>query len=147
MALCLANSLVARRDFIPYDQFVRYKWWNEFGYMSATGYCFDIGTATRARRVLPETGPGPARVLAGSGSENFKFSGSGSGLGLEKILKIGSIVGKHRVFMIKFSEFFLVRNNNQISVKENKSYNSFKFISLFFNQNISSTFVKERTKN
>ncbi|CAF1509657.1 unnamed protein product, partial [Rotaria sordida] len=27
MALCLANSLVARRDFIPYDQLVRYKWW------------------------------------------------------------------------------------------------------------------------
>ncbi|CAF1191951.1 unnamed protein product [Rotaria sordida] len=46
MALCLANSLIARRDFIPYDQLVRYKWWHEFGYMSSTGQCFDIGAAT-----------------------------------------------------------------------------------------------------
>jgi ADP-ribosylglycohydrolase len=46
MALCLANSLVARRDFIPYDQLVRYNWWQKFGYMSSTGHCFDIGAAT-----------------------------------------------------------------------------------------------------
>jgi len=47
MALCLANSLVARRDFVPYDQLVRYKWWYQSGYMSSTGQCFDIGAATR----------------------------------------------------------------------------------------------------
>lgn len=47
MALCLANSLVARRDFVPYDQMVRYKWWYRYGYMSSTGKCFDIGEATR----------------------------------------------------------------------------------------------------
>jgi len=46
MGLCLANSLVARRDFIPYDQLVRYKWWSDYGYMSSTGKCFDIGAAT-----------------------------------------------------------------------------------------------------
>ncbi|CAF1464307.1 unnamed protein product [Adineta ricciae] len=46
MALCLANSLIARRDFIPYDQLVRYKWWYRKGYMSSTGLCFDIGAAT-----------------------------------------------------------------------------------------------------
>jgi ADP-ribosylglycohydrolase len=46
MALCLASSLLARRDFIPYDQLVRYKWWSDFGYMSSTGKCFDIGAAT-----------------------------------------------------------------------------------------------------
>ncbi|CAM2728366.1 unnamed protein product [Rotaria socialis] len=46
MALCLANSLVACRDFKPYDQLVRYKWWHQFGYMSSTGHCFDIGAAT-----------------------------------------------------------------------------------------------------
>ncbi|CAF4141711.1 unnamed protein product, partial [Rotaria sordida] len=46
MALCLGISLVARRDFIPYDQLVRYKWWFEHGYMSSTGHCFDIGAAT-----------------------------------------------------------------------------------------------------
>lgn len=47
MALCLANSLVACRDFIAYDQLVRYKWWFRFGYMSSTGNCFDIGKATK----------------------------------------------------------------------------------------------------
>ena len=46
MALCLANSLLARKDFIPYDQLVRYKWWSRYGYMSSTGQCFDIGAAT-----------------------------------------------------------------------------------------------------
>ncbi|CAF2989670.1 unnamed protein product [Rotaria sp. Silwood2] len=46
MALCLAASLVCRRDFVPYDQLVRYKWWYKHGYMSSTGRCFDIGAAT-----------------------------------------------------------------------------------------------------
>ncbi|CAF1093466.1 unnamed protein product [Rotaria sp. Silwood1] len=45
MGLCLANSLVARRDFIPYDQLVRYKWWFRYGYMSSTGHCFDNSSA------------------------------------------------------------------------------------------------------
>ncbi|CAF3787393.1 unnamed protein product [Rotaria sp. Silwood1] len=47
MALCLANSLIACQEFVPYDQLVRYKWWYRHGYMSSTGYCFDIGTTTR----------------------------------------------------------------------------------------------------
>ena len=47
MALCLANSLIVRQDFMPYDQLVRYKWWHRQGYMSSTGECFDIGAATR----------------------------------------------------------------------------------------------------
>ncbi|CAF1315672.1 unnamed protein product [Rotaria magnacalcarata] len=47
MALCLANSLIACQDFVPYDQLVRYKWWYRNGYMSSTGQCFDIGAATR----------------------------------------------------------------------------------------------------
>ncbi|CAF2449842.1 unnamed protein product [Rotaria sp. Silwood2] len=47
MALCLANSLVARHGFEPYDQLVRYKWWFRHGYMSSTGNCFDIGDSTR----------------------------------------------------------------------------------------------------
>ncbi|CAF4185387.1 unnamed protein product [Rotaria sp. Silwood2] len=47
MALCLANSLVARQDYVPYDQLVRYTWWYKNGYMSSTGRCFDIGAATK----------------------------------------------------------------------------------------------------
>ncbi|CAF1371036.1 unnamed protein product, partial [Rotaria sordida] len=46
MGLCLANSLIARRDFVPYDQLLRYKWWFRHGYMSSTGQCFDIDSAT-----------------------------------------------------------------------------------------------------
>lgn len=46
MALCLGISLVCRAGFHPYDQLVRYKWWYRDGYMSSTGKCFDIGTAT-----------------------------------------------------------------------------------------------------
>ena len=46
MALCLANSLVAKSGYTPYDQLVRYKWWYQDGYMSSTGKCFDIGQAT-----------------------------------------------------------------------------------------------------
>lgn len=47
MALCLATSLIANRNFQPYDQMVRYKWWYRLGFMSSTGNCFDIGAATR----------------------------------------------------------------------------------------------------
>ncbi|CAF3407036.1 unnamed protein product [Rotaria socialis] len=47
MALCLASSLITHKGFNPYDQMVRYKWWYKDGYLSSTGYCFDIGKATR----------------------------------------------------------------------------------------------------
>lgn len=47
MGLCLASSLVVRRNYVPYDQLVRYKWWHKEGYMSSTGTCFDIGKATK----------------------------------------------------------------------------------------------------
>jgi ADP-ribosyl-[dinitrogen reductase] hydrolase len=48
MALCLAESLIACKDFDPADQMRRYvRWWRE-GYMSSTGACFDIGNTVRA---------------------------------------------------------------------------------------------------
>jgi ADP-ribosyl-[dinitrogen reductase] hydrolase len=48
MALCLASSLVEKRDFDPVDQMDRYcRWWKE-GYMRCTGSCFDIGGTTAA---------------------------------------------------------------------------------------------------
>ncbi|CAF3335704.1 unnamed protein product [Rotaria socialis] len=47
MALYLATSLIARRDFVAYDQLVRYKWWYQYGYMSSTGQRFDIDSATK----------------------------------------------------------------------------------------------------
>src|SRR5262245_51364820 len=46
MALCLAHSLVYRRAFDPTDQMNRYCNWANYGYMSSTGECFDIGGTT-----------------------------------------------------------------------------------------------------
>ncbi|WP_434075996.1 ADP-ribosylglycohydrolase family protein [Moorella naiadis (nom. illeg.)] len=48
MALCLAESLVECRGFDPADQMERYRRWYREGYMSSTGYCFDIGNTVRA---------------------------------------------------------------------------------------------------
>src|SRR4051794_3797895 len=48
MALCLADSLIARAGFDPVDQLERYLRWYREGYRSSTGTCFDIGAATRA---------------------------------------------------------------------------------------------------
>lgn len=48
MALCLAESLVAKQGFDPTDQMERYvRWWQQ-GYLSSTGACFDIGNTVRS---------------------------------------------------------------------------------------------------
>ncbi|HHV61428.1 MAG TPA: ADP-ribosylglycohydrolase family protein [Firmicutes bacterium] len=47
MALCLANSLIACEGFNPVDQLERYLRWYRKGYLSTTGYCFDIGSTVR----------------------------------------------------------------------------------------------------
>ncbi len=46
MALCLAESILDTGGFDPLDQMRRYVRWRGEGYLSATGECFDIGTAT-----------------------------------------------------------------------------------------------------
>lgn len=47
MALCLADSLIACREFDPVDQLERYlRWWRD-GHNSSIGHCFDIGGSTR----------------------------------------------------------------------------------------------------
>ncbi|NPV53641.1 MAG: ADP-ribosylglycohydrolase family protein [Firmicutes bacterium] len=43
MALCLADSLIACEGFNPVDQLEKYLRWYHEGYLSSTGYCFDIG--------------------------------------------------------------------------------------------------------
>jgi ADP-ribosyl-[dinitrogen reductase] hydrolase len=47
MTLCLANSLIVQKNFVAYDQLLRYKWWYRYGYMSSTGECLDLERATR----------------------------------------------------------------------------------------------------
>lgn len=48
MALCLAHSLIYKNGFDPVDQMNRYCNWYQYGYMSSTGECFDIGVTVAA---------------------------------------------------------------------------------------------------
>jgi ADP-ribosyl-[dinitrogen reductase] hydrolase len=48
MALCLAESLIEKKGFDPYHQMKKYLLWYRTGYLSSTGYAFDIGGTTRA---------------------------------------------------------------------------------------------------
>jgi ADP-ribosylglycohydrolase len=72
-ALCLAESLVEKKDFDLVDQLERYLRWYDTGYLSSTGYRFDVGTTTRRalerfRRTRdPYSGPTDPRS-AGNGS-------------------------------------------------------------------------------
>ncbi len=73
MALCLAESLIERRDFDAKDQMERYVRWFRHGHLSSTGECFDIGGTTRRALVrFEKTGEefsGPtAENTAGNGS-------------------------------------------------------------------------------
>lgn len=43
MALCLAISFLESNEFDPKDQMERYRRWQQNGYLSSTGVCFDIG--------------------------------------------------------------------------------------------------------
>ncbi len=73
MALCLAESLIARSGFDPLDQCERYLDWMKNGHLSSNGRCFDIGnTVSRALRNFqstrnPYSGPS-GNYDAGNGS-------------------------------------------------------------------------------
>jgi ADP-ribosyl-[dinitrogen reductase] hydrolase len=73
MALCLADSLIAKAGFDSIDQLERYVRWYRTGYLSSNGRCFDIGITTsdalhRFERTH-EPYPGPdAPHTAGGGS-------------------------------------------------------------------------------
>ncbi|NVZ22596.1 ADP-ribosylglycohydrolase family protein [Pseudomonas costantinii] len=57
MALCLAESLLNKHGFDALDQMARYLNWWKWGYLSATGECFDIGMTVReALAVFQESG-------------------------------------------------------------------------------------------
>lgn len=43
MALCLAESLIEQKGFVPTDQLEKYLQWYREGHLSSTGECFDIG--------------------------------------------------------------------------------------------------------
>ena len=73
MALCLASSLVERREFDLEDQIRRYCNWFERGYLSSTGKCFDIGNATRQALIRYHKTGNP---LAGSADPQSAGNGS-----------------------------------------------------------------------
>jgi ADP-ribosyl-[dinitrogen reductase] hydrolase len=73
MALCLASSLLECRGFDAADQMQRYRRWQQEGYLSSTGHCFDIGnTVSEALNLYGQSGnpfSGPTHPLsAGNGS-------------------------------------------------------------------------------
>lgn len=73
MAMCLAESLVARESFDALDQMSRYLGWYRHGYWSARPHCFDIGQTTEyaLRRCEASRSPwcGPTHsITAGNGS-------------------------------------------------------------------------------
>jgi ADP-ribosylglycohydrolase len=47
MALCLAESLIGRKEFDPIDQLERYVRWWRHGHLSSTNSCFDIGNTVQ----------------------------------------------------------------------------------------------------
>lgn len=73
MALCLAESLLARGGFDARDQMARYVNWWRWGYHSSTGECFDIGTTVRSALARFERTGDPW-----AGSTDPKTAGNGS---------------------------------------------------------------------
>lgn len=73
MALCLGHSLLTKKTFDPIDQMNRYCNWFNYGYMSSTGVCFDIGmtTVTALNRYMQTKDP-----YAGSTSNHTAGNGS-----------------------------------------------------------------------
>jgi ADP-ribosyl-[dinitrogen reductase] hydrolase len=73
MALCLAESLIARREMDLVDQLVRYCQWREKGHLSSNGRCFDIGnTVGQALDRFKRSGEGK------SGPTDTSSAGNGS---------------------------------------------------------------------
>ncbi len=82
MALCLAESLV-EKGFDPQDQMARYLRWYREGYLSAKGYCFDIGNATR-------------RALERFARTGDPFCGDAEGAGNGPLMRLAPLVLAYR---------------------------------------------------
>jgi ADP-ribosylglycohydrolase len=73
MALCLAESLVAKQGFDPVHQLETYVRWWRAGHLSVKGRCFDIGNATRGALYRFAQKPAP---YCGDTSPNAAGNGS-----------------------------------------------------------------------
>lgn len=74
LALCMGQSLKECGGFDAHDMQVRFWDWYEDGYMSSTGYCFDIGSTTVA--ALHRFKQKPWEPFAGT--EDERTAGNGS---------------------------------------------------------------------
>lgn len=78
MALCLAESLLAKNGFDPVHQLQTYCRWYRHGHFSVTGRCFDIGNVTRtALHAFETTGdpyPGPTAVACGGNGSLMRLA-------------------------------------------------------------------------
>ncbi|MGL6245390.1 ADP-ribosylglycohydrolase family protein [Pseudomonas sp.] len=73
MALCLAESLLTKKEFDAADQMGRYLNWWQWGYLSSTGECFDIGMTVRDALTRFQQNGDP---FAGSSDPNTAGNGS-----------------------------------------------------------------------
>lgn len=81
MALCLAESLLTKGGFDPHDQMTRYLNWWQWGYLSSTGECFDIGMTVQAALAKFQVSGDPY-----SGSTLSNTAGNGSLMRLAPIV-------------------------------------------------------------
>lgn len=81
MALCLAESLLHKHGFDARDQMARYLNWWQWGYLSSTGDCFDIGMTVREALTLFQNTGDPF-----AGSTDPYSAGNGSMMRLAPVV-------------------------------------------------------------
>jgi ADP-ribosyl-[dinitrogen reductase] hydrolase len=81
MALCLAESLLQKGGFDARDQMGRYLNWWQWGYLSSTGDCFDIGMTVREALTLFQNTDNPF-----AGSTDPYSAGNGSMMRLAPVV-------------------------------------------------------------
>lgn len=81
MALCLAESLLHKDGFDARDQMARYLNWWQWGYLSSTGDCFDIGMTVREALTLFQNTGNPF-----AGSTDPYSAGNGSMMRLAPVV-------------------------------------------------------------
>ncbi|MFL1552180.1 ADP-ribosylglycohydrolase family protein [Pseudomonas sp. D47] len=81
MALCLAESLLRKGGFDAKDQMGRYLNWWQWGYLSATGDCFDIGMTVREALAAYQQDGNPF-----AGSTHPRSAGNGSMMRLAPVV-------------------------------------------------------------
>jgi ADP-ribosyl-[dinitrogen reductase] hydrolase len=96
MALCLAESLLAKNGFDATDQMGRYLNWWRWGYLSSTGDCFDIGMTVKAALQRFETTKEPF-----AGSVDPSTAGNGALMRLAPVvLFFYPDIGKVQMFAV-----------------------------------------------